>query len=187
MTRIAARITALIVLSLLITSIPLSAQTTAQVPSAESLISAALKTAKAENKAVMLEFRADWCQWCRRLDVALNSPELSKLFMDHYVVVKLTVQESEDKILWETPGAEKILEEVGAAKAGIPMVVFLDKDGKRTANTLAMPDGGNIGYPVTAEEIQAFGGLLEKTAPRMTAAQRTTILDWLKKHDPRIQ
>ena len=159
----------------------------AQTPSADALIAAALRTAKAENKNVMLEFRADWCPWCARLDKALASPELTKLFSDNYVIVKLTVQESEDKILWETPGAQAILEEIGASKAGIPMVVFLDKEGKRIGNSLAMPNGGNIGYPVTAEEIQAFGGLLEKTAPQMTSQQRQTVLDWLKKNDPRIQ
>ena len=156
------------------------------VPTAESLIAAALKTAKAENKSVLLEFRADWCQWCARLDKALVSPELSKLFADNYVVVKLTVQESEDKVLWETPGAEAILEEIGAAKAGIPMTVFLDKDGKKIANSLAMPNGGNIGYPVTPEEVKAFGGLLEKTALHMTAGQRATVLDWLTKNAPKL-
>ena len=161
-----------------------SAQVT--VPTAESLVAAALKTAKAENKAVLLEFRADWCQWCARLDKALISPELSKLFADNYVVVKMTVQESEDKVLWETPGADAILEEIGATKAGIPMTVFLDKDGKKIANSLVMPNGGNIGYPVTPEEIKAFGGLLEKTAPKMTAAQRATVLDWLTKNAPKL-
>lgn len=172
---------------LILGGVDLTEAQTARVPSAESLISAALETAKAEDKVVMLEFRADWCSWCARLDKALRSPELSTLFADNYIVVNLTVQESEDKIALETPGADAILNEIGAAKAGIPVFIFLDKDGKKIGNSLAMPNGGNIGYPVTSEEITAFEGLLAKTAPRMNATQRATVVDWLTKNAPKVQ
>jgi thioredoxin-related protein len=155
-------------------------------PPAQSLIDEALKTAQAEDKAVMLEFRADWCKWCARLDKALQSPEIGGLFQDNYVVVKLTVQESEDKKARENPGAQEILNEAGAGEAGIPVVVFLDKGGNRIGNSLMMPDGGNIGYPATAEEIAAFGELLAKTAPRLTAANRAAIEDWLKRNAPKV-
>jgi thioredoxin-related protein len=155
-------------------------------PPAASLISEALKTAKVEDKAVMLEFRADWCKWCARLDTALRSPEIGGLFHDNYVVVKLTVQESEDKVAFENPGAQEILNEVGAGEAGIPVVVFLDKEGNRIGNSLMMRDGGNIGYPVTPEEIEAFDALLAKTAPRMTATDRTAVKDWLTRNAPKV-
>jgi thioredoxin-related protein len=160
---------------------PLQAQT------AESLITAALKKATAENKTVMLEFRADWCKYCKALDRARKSPELSKLFDDNYVVVDLTVQESEDKKALETPGADAILEEIGASKAGIPMMIFIDQKGAKIANSMVMPKGVNIGYPMVPEEIKAFGGLLEKTALHMTAAQRNMILDWLTKNAATVQ
>jgi thioredoxin-related protein len=159
---------------------------TRAIPSAESLINAALKTAKADNKVVLLKFRADWCQWCARLEKAIRSPELSSFFSDNYVLVDLTVQESPDKVALETPGADAILAEVGAGKAGIPVVVFMDKDGQKIANSLVMPKGGNIGYPATPEEIAAFAGLLDKTAPRMTAAQRTAVVEWLTKNAPKL-
>ena len=175
---------ATLLLVLVVLVVPAAAQTKA--PTAQSLIDAALKTARAENKVVFLEFRADWCQWCRALDKARTSPELKKLFDDNYVVVNLTVQEREEKIANENPGAAEILDEIGAGKAGIPMMVFIDKDGKRIANSLVMPKGANIGYPVTPEEIIAFGGLLEKTALHMTAAQRALVLDWLTKNAPKI-
>jgi hypothetical protein len=47
-----------------------------------------------------------------------------------------------------------------------------------------MPGGGNIGHPATPEEIQAFAGLLEKSAPRMTAGQRALIVSYLTKNAP---
>ena len=163
----------------------LNAQTPSTVPSAETLIAEAVKTAQAQNKAIMIEFRADWCPWCARLDKARASAELSKLFNDNYVHVNMTVQEREEKVALETPGADAMLAEIGADKAGIPMIIFLDKDGKRIASSLAMPNGGNIGYPVTPEEITAFVGLLEKTAPRMTAAERKIMADWLTANAPK--
>ena len=173
------------VLTLILFAVGALQAQTAKVPTADSLIQAALQTARAQNKVVLLEFRADWCQWCKALDKARNSPELSQLFNDNYVVVNLTVQEREEKIANENPGAAAILEEIGAAKAGIPMMVFIDQDGKRIANSLVMPKGANIGYPVTPEEIQAFGGLLEKTALHMTASHRARVLDWLTRNAPK--
>jgi thioredoxin-related protein len=154
-------------------------------PTAASLIDAALKTAQAEDKAVMLEFRADWCKWCARLDKALQSPEIGGLFRENYVVVKLAVQESDDKKARENPGAQEILNDVGAGEAGIPVVVILDQEGNRIGNSLMMPDRGNIGYPATSEEIAAFGELLAKTAPRLTAESRAAIEDWLKRNAPK--
>ena len=69
----------------------------------------------------------------------------------------------------------------GANDAGVPVYIFFDQSGKRLATSLAMPDGGNIGHPATPEEIKAFVGLLEKTAPRMTTAQRQQVADYLAK------
>src|SRR4051812_15712818 len=90
------------------------------VPQAQSVIDQALKTAKAENKTVFIHFGASWCTWCKLLDAMLSSPEVGKLFADHFVLVNLTVQESDDKKALENPGAQAIMEKNGAAKAGVP-------------------------------------------------------------------
>jgi hypothetical protein len=115
----------------------------------------------------------------------LYQSEVSKLFANHYVVVDLTVKESEQKKALENPGAEKLLDELGGAQAGLPFYAFLDQSGKKIADSLAMPGGGNIGHPATAEEIKAFEKLLERTAPRMTDAERARITDYLTKSTSR--
>ena len=71
--------------------------------------------------------------------------------------------------------------EAGAKNAGVPVFLFFDSAGNRLATSMALPDGGNIGYPVSPEGIKAFDGLLEKTAPRMTVAQRKQIAHYLSK------
>lgn len=151
-------------------------------PSARELLSAATKTAKAENKAIMVHFSASWCGWCKQLDAFLNAPDVGKLMTDNYVLLELTVQESREMKALENPGAEALMKEMGGEEAGLPFYFFLDKDGKKICDSLVLPGGANIGHPATAEEIKAFEGLLEKSAPRMTSAQRDQIGAFLTKN-----
>src|SRR5438874_2596383 len=93
-------------------------------PSVETLIDAAVRVAQSENKGVLIHFGATWCKWCKRLDEAFESPELSTIFHDNYILMHLTVQESDDKAETENPGAEALMGEFGAAQAGIPVYLF---------------------------------------------------------------
>ena len=179
----APRILAILVL-VIATCAPRLAISAAAPPTAESLVDAAVKTAKSQDKVVLVHFGASWCVWCRHLDDMLQGPELGKLFADHFVIVHLTVQESDDKKQLENPGAEQLLAREGAGKSGVPVFMFFDQAGKKIADSLALPNRANIGYPASPEEIEAFAGILEKTTPRMTAAQRGSIVEYLKKHAP---
>ena len=147
-------------------------------------MSSAVNTAKAQDKVVLVHFGASWCSWCKKLDEMLLGKDLGKLFADHFVIVHLTVQESDDKKQLENPGAEDLLKAEGAGSSGVPVFMFFDRTGKKIADSLALPDRANIGYPASPEEIAAFAGILQKTTPRMTAAQRTSIIDYLKQHAP---
>ena len=49
--------------------------------SAETLINAAVRVAQTENKGVLIHFGATWCKWCKRLDAAFESPELSNIII----------------------------------------------------------------------------------------------------------
>lgn len=103
----------------------------------------------------------------------------------HYVTVRLVVNEGEEKKALENPGGGKVLETLGGAKAGLPFYGFLDAKGKKLADANAMKDGQNIGYPATPEEIEAFEGLLKKTAPKMKSADRDKLIAALKKNAPK--
>jgi thiol:disulfide interchange protein len=168
-----------------ITSITLLAERQqSTLPSAPTLLAMARDTAAIDDRIVMVRFRASWCEWCARLEAALHSFELGRIVADDYVLVSLTVQESENKIALETPGAQEMMDAAGAGNAGLPFYLFMDSEGTWIADSRVMPNDGNIGYPVTPQEIEAFEGLIERTAPRMTEAERALIAEHLVDHAP---
>jgi thiol:disulfide interchange protein len=157
---------------------------TAAPPSAETLIEIAKTTAAIDGRNIMVRFRASWCEWCARLEAALHSFELGWIIRDNYVLVSLTVQESEDKAALETPGAQELMDALGGEGAGIPFYVFMDSEGEWISDSMAMPGGTNVGYPVTPEEIEAFSALIKRTAPRLSAADQDLVFQYLTENAP---
>jgi thiol:disulfide interchange protein len=150
-------------------------------PTAQALVSSALSAARSEKKVVLVEFGASWCGTCRTFDAFLHAPEVGGIMAANYVVVKLAVQEDDEKKYLENPGAEDMMNTWGGTDTGLPFYVFLNPEGGKIGNSKAMPNGRNIGFPGTSEEVEAFVGLLDQTAPRLSAAERATIFDYLAK------
>jgi thiol:disulfide interchange protein len=148
-------------------------------PSAQSVITAAVANARAEHKIVLIEFGASWCVWCKSFNAFVHAPETEHVVGNNYVVVNLTVQERGDKTPLENPGGADAMKEWGGEKSGLPFYVFLDADGKKIADSNAMPDGTNVGFPGNAKELEIFLHLLDTTAPRLAAPDRETIVRYL--------
>ena len=155
----------------------------APVPSqnAGAILNAAKVTAHEEQKNILVEFSASWCSWCHRFEAFLQSADLGPLIGRHFVLVKLIVQERPDQRALNTLGAQELMDEWGGAKSGLPFYAFLNAQGEKIATSNAMPTGGNIGYPATSAEIDAFLKLLERTAPRMSADDRMRIAEYFRK------
>jgi thiol:disulfide interchange protein len=179
--RVAGAVALLVVLGVGSPILPADAQQISQRPApASAVISAALKAATADRKVVLIEFGASWCTWCRRFDAFVHAPEVASIVAANFIVVNLVVQERDDKKPLENPGGQDMMNAWGGAKSGLPFYVFLDGSGKKIANSNAMPDGGNIGFPGTAKEVGAFLGLLDKTAPRMSRGDRAKIASYFE-------
>jgi thiol:disulfide interchange protein len=148
---------------------------------ASQVIDAAVQRAAAESKTVWVDFGASWCGWCRRLEAFLAAPEVKPIIDKHYVLVNLTVQESKDKKALENPGGSEVMASFGGERAGLPFYAYLDGSGKRIANSMAMSNGGNIGFPANQEELDAFIGLFDKTAPRLSADERSQLVAYLNR------
>ena len=155
---------------------------------AAQLLSSAQKRAGKEHKTVLVMFHASWCGWCHRLTDLMEKPEYKKLFADNYVVVSLDVAENDKNKALENPGSDKALAELGGAHSGLPFYAFLNAKGKQLASSDAVPSPSgilqNIGYPSAPQEIAAFDDLLKKTAPKMDAKGRESLIAYLTESSP---
>lgn len=150
-------------------------------PPADSLVAAALNTAQREHKVVWIEFGASWCTWCKKFETFVHAAEVTHIITSNYVLVNLTVHEADDKKALENAGGLESMNKWGGAKSGLPFYVFLNAAGEKLADSNAMSDGTNIGFPATAEELQRFVGLIDRTAPRLGKAEREKVVDYLNK------
>lgn len=154
-------------------------------PSAESAVAEAVKTARTSDRAVLIEFGASWCTWCRNFETFVNAPDTAPIISKHFVVLNLIVRERDEKVALEHAGGNALMDAWGGAKSGLPFYVFLDGAGVKIADSNAMPDGGNIGFPAVPAEIAAFTGLITKAAPKMTDAERLALQSYLTRVMPK--
>jgi thioredoxin-related protein len=101
-------------------------------------IAAALKTAQAENKRVILKFGANWCGWCHKLSGLLKTnTELAQLVKDNYVLVLIDVDKQHNSDTVKKYGQP--------TKHGLPVLVVLDTDGTllTTQDTGKLEDGNH--------------------------------------------
>jgi thioredoxin-related protein len=165
--------------------LPAANSQTTQPEPAQKILQEAVKKAESSNKTVFLIFHASWCSWCKRLDAALNDPEVNKIMEAHYVITHLDVMESKEKKDLENAGGDKIMKDLGGENSGLPFFAFLDAKGKKIADSNVMPKNQNIGYPGSKEEIAEFEKLLKQTAPSMVDNQRNQVVAYLQKNAPK--
>jgi len=171
---------------LLFFSVNVATAQVAKPQKADKILSAAYKEAARTDKNVFLIFRASWCSWCKRLEKALQSNELKKIFEDNFVITHLDVLERDGKVdSLENPGGKEVMNKLGGEHSGLPFYVWLNAKGEKLANSNVMPGDENIGYPGGEKEIEAFGKLIKSNAKHLSKEQLETILNYLKKNAPK--
>lgn len=141
----------------------------------------ALKSAKSQQKPVMIDFYTDWCGWCKKLDSDTYSDPKVRAVAEKFVCVKIDAEK--ESALTSKYGVQ-----------GFPTIIFLSKDGnviskitgylppdkflaniKKILSTLPAPSAQNDekspaeggGFVV----VDQFGGNKEKGAPVKTVGQ----------------
>ncbi len=91
----------------------------------------AVVKARKEGKYVMVDFFAQWCKWCKRLDTTTYAdPKVAQAINADFVPVKID-SESQDKV---TYAMRRITKAQLADKYNVssyPTIYFMDKDGKK--------------------------------------------------------
>ena len=157
---------------------PLPAQTRTP-PPAQALVDAAVRSATAEHKAVLVMWGASWCGWCHKFEAFLADTGVGRIMAAHFVVVDLVTEETPANKALENPGGDVLKAAMGGATVGLPFFAVLDAAGRKIADSNMMPGGSNVGHPDTPEEVVAFDQFLVRTAPRMTPAERGRIRVYL--------
>lgn len=161
-----------------------TATVTSKAPTAAEIMGKAQAEAGQSGKNVWVIFHASWCGWCKELDKFMAVEANKKIIDKYYVVVHVTVMESADKKALENEGGAELMASLKGEGQGIPFFAFVDKNGKALVNsrrpTDTNKDGANVGHPVAPEEIAWFMEMLKKSAPKMTAQERSTLETWLK-------
>lgn len=133
---------------------------------ADAVLADARQRAAATGKSVMVRWGAPWCPWCHRLDDWLARPEVAALIDKDYVSVKI----DQDRMV----GGKELLAKEGGGKGGIPWFTIEDGGSGKVVIT-SDAEGQNIGFPSEPKEIAHFMTMLDKTAKKLTAADKDAI------------
>ena len=100
-------------------------------------IDAALAQARAGHKRVLVDFGANWCIWCRRLNHTLEAnPAVAAKLHDSFMVVLVDVNSRREA----ARNADLIRNYGKPVRFGIPVLVVLDADGR----LLTTKDSGEL-------------------------------------------
>ena len=100
----------------------------------------------------------------------------------------MDVMERGEKKALENAGGADLMNSLKGEGAGLPFYAFVDAKGKMIANAMQLKrDGtdalGNIGHPVSEDEVTNFMRILKKAAPGMSKAEAKILEDWLRNQD----
>ena len=140
-------------------------------PAAE-VFAQSLPALAAGGKLGWVEFRADWCGWCKKMEKFFQESEAAPILAKYYSVVTVDTEKNE--------GSEQLARRLGSKDGidGIPWFAVIDAQGK----VLATSEGpkGNIGFPDTDAEVAHFFAVLHSTAKGITPGEIETLTKALK-------
>ena len=134
---------------------------------ARAALQEGLAQARAQDKALFVDFSTEWCGWCTRLDELLGHPDVAPIVDRHLVLLKIDQEKMTD--------GKAMRDELDKGRAGgVPWYVILDGDGNEiiAAN---QPNGKNSGYPAREASMDHFIAMLDKSCPKITADEKATV------------
>ena len=143
-------------------------------PSAEELVTQAIRKGKKEKKNVFILFHSSWCGPCKLMQKTMNDPSIKNYFTSSYVLLDMTVYEFDESK--NNPGASQLLEKHNNGNSSIPFWMIMDSTGQSLGDAKMKPAGKpnavpeNMGCPSTKDEVAYFKNLLQRTSSLKPAA-----------------
>ena len=111
----------------------------------EENLETALQKAKAENKAVLVNFTgSDWCQWCIKLsDEVFSKSEFEDYAEDNLILVRLDFPRNIEQSAETKAYNNQLAQRYGVQ--GFPTVLLFNSQGQMVLQTGYMP-GGPVSY-----------------------------------------
>jgi thiol:disulfide interchange protein len=137
--------------------------------SAEQIMAKALPALG--GKLGWVEFRADWCTWCKRLEKFFASSDAAPILAKYYSVITVDYEKN--------TGAPALANRLGAkGNPGLPWFAVVDAKGASLGNS----DGpkGNVGFPNNDEERAHMVSVIRSTAKGITPDEVETVAKALK-------
>jgi thioredoxin-related protein len=90
-----------------------------------------IKMASEKKKPVVMDFYADWCGWCRKMDAEVFSDrEVAAKLRDNYICIRLHTDKNRDEtITYKNHVLTKQEFTMMLGIQGLPTVVFMDREG----------------------------------------------------------
>lgn len=186
--RFPVRSAGLLALALTLAPATLRAATPDGGPPATEIIGKAEAQARAEHKAILLDFGASWCGNCKLYDRFLADPQMHAILSRAFVFATMTTGEhSNDTKHANTPGGLDFEDSIGGKGSGWPYLAILDANGKPIVDSFrpdpkAKSGKSNTGYPDAPEEVDWFVEMLRRSAPSLTPQDLATVHAWLNAH-----
>lgn len=125
-------------------------------------------------KAGFVEFRADWCGWCKKMEKFFQDSDAAPVLAKYYSVISIDTEKNS--------GADELAKRLGSPKGsdggGIPWFAVVDSQGKVVATSEGPK--GNIGYPDTDIEVTHYMSVMKSTAAGITNGELETIAKTIK-------
>jgi thioredoxin-related protein len=89
-----------------------------------------IRLARAKHMPVVMDFYADWCGWCKKMDVdVFSSRDVSKKLKNNYISIRVYMDKDPNEIIHykdHTLTKQEFTAMLGIQ--GLPTVVFMDRD-----------------------------------------------------------
>lgn len=83
-----------------------------------------------EKRPVIVDFYADWCTWCKKMDAEVfRNPEISKILARDFITIRVNTEGNEQiTFKGKTYSPQDFSGAVGVS--GLPTLLFIDKNGE---------------------------------------------------------